>query len=99
MTSQFQANGRQPHISRQVEENITFLGKWKTTSLFKEMEDDLTCLANGRQPHNLRQMVDDITFLGKRKMTSHFQANGRQPQSFLNGRLPQFIQTGRQTRF
>ena len=45
----FKANGRQPQ----------FLGKWKTTSSLRLMEDDLI----------LRQMEDDLNFLAKWKTT------------------------------
>ena len=33
-----------------MEENLTFLGKWKTTSIFFLMEDDLNFFENGRRP-------------------------------------------------
>jgi hypothetical protein len=53
-------NGRQPH----------FFGKWKTTSIFGEMEDDLKFLGIGRRPQ----------FFGKWKTTSIFGETGRRPE-------------------
>ena len=44
------------------EDDLTVLGKWKTTSVFWEMEDDLKFWENGRRPQ----------FLGKWKTTSIF---------------------------
>ena len=46
------ANGRQPYYFRQPH----YLGKWKTTSIFWQIEDDLSVLdnliilAHGRRP-------------------------------------------------
>ena len=33
-----------------MEDDLTFLGKWKTTSIFWKMKDDLNFLEKGRQP-------------------------------------------------
>ena len=33
-----------------MEDDLTLLGKWKTTSIFLKMEDDLNFFENGRQP-------------------------------------------------
>ena len=39
------ANGRQPQLFRQMEDDLNFLGKWKTT---------LTVKANGSRPQLFR---------------------------------------------
>ena len=50
------ANGRRPY----------YFGKWKTTSIFWQMEDDI----NGRQTHCF-QLEDDLNFLiGKAGLAS-----------------------------
>ena len=51
--SQCFGNGRQPQYFR----------KWKTTSKFWQIEDDLNILANERQPQQFGKMEDDINFL------------------------------------
>ena len=33
-----------------MEDDLTFLSKWKTTSIFLKMEDDLNFFENGRRP-------------------------------------------------
>ena len=33
-----------------MEDDLTFLGKWKTTLIFLKMEDDLKFFENGRRP-------------------------------------------------
>ena len=33
-----------------MEDDLTLLGKWKTTSIFLKMEDDLNFFENGRRP-------------------------------------------------
>jgi hypothetical protein len=34
-----------------MEDDLTFFGKWETTSIFGEMKDDLNLLKNGGEPH------------------------------------------------
>ena len=62
-----------------MEDDLNIFGKWKTTSHFLQMEDDLNFVQNGRQPK----------FVTKRKTTSilrimednlNFKNNGRRPQ-------------------
>jgi hypothetical protein len=60
-----------------MENNLKFLGKWKTTSILLEnrTEDNIhrlrkwktasIIMAKGRQPQLFRQMEDNINFLGK----------------------------------
>jgi hypothetical protein len=42
--------GRRPQFCRHMEDNLNFLGKWKTTSIFRPLEDDLNFLGNGKRP-------------------------------------------------
>ena len=40
-----------------------FKGKWKTTSIFRQMEDDLNFVCKWNTTSNFcRQMEDDVTF-------------------------------------
>ena len=74
--------GRRPKYFRQMEDDLNFLGKWKTTSIlrqigkqsqfFRQMEETSIFSANGRRPQLLRQTEDDLKFLGKWKTTSIF---------------------------
>jgi hypothetical protein len=41
-----------------MEDDLNYLRKWKTTSVFEE---------NGRQPQLFRKMADDLNFKGKWK--------------------------------
>ena len=59
MTSIFQANGRQPQ----------FVGKWKTTSMFRQMEDDFNFLG----------IEDDLNISGQMEDNLNYKAIGRQP--------------------
>ena len=61
MTSPFLANERRPQ----------FFCKWKTTSIFLKMEDDLNFLENGSQPQFL---------LGNGRQLQFLMGNGRQLQ-------------------
>ena len=63
-----------------MEDYLTFLSKWKTTSNFLKMEDDLNFFENGRKPHFFL-MEDNLNFF----------ENGRQPHFFENGRRPQLL--------
>ena len=45
-------------------ESKSVLTKWKTTSIFQEMEDDLNLSGNGRQPQFFQEMEDDLNFPG-----------------------------------
>ena len=53
--------GRRPKYFRQMEDDLNFLGKWKTTSILRQI---------GKQPKYFRQMEDDLNFLSKWKTTS-----------------------------
>ena len=56
-----------------MEDDLNFLTKWKTTSIFFiKIEDDLNFQQNGRQPNFVNKMEDDLNFL----------QSGRQPQFF-----------------
>jgi hypothetical protein len=48
----FVQNGRPPQ----------YFGKWKMTSIFRQIEDNLNILANGRLPQYFGKMEDDINF-------------------------------------
>ena len=56
----FLANGRRPQFLENGR-RPQFFGKWKTTSTFWKMEDDLNVLGN---------MEDDFNFINKWKTTS-----------------------------
>ena len=53
--------GRRPKYFRQMEDDLHFLGKWKTTSILRQI---------GKQPQFFRQMEDNLNFLSKWKTTS-----------------------------
>jgi hypothetical protein len=73
----------------QEEDDLNFLTKWKTISIFFEkMEDDQNIFTTGRRPQHFCQMEDDFN-ISKWKMTSIFcqleddliiLANGRRPE-------------------
>ena len=73
-----------------MEEDLTFLGKWKMTSIFLKVEDDLNSFENVRRPHFFRKWKTTLIFL-KMEDDLNFFENGRQPQFFLNGRRSQFF--------
>ena len=70
-----------------MEDALNCSTKWKTTSIFYKMEDDLIVLQNGRQPQVFNKMEDDLIFLkhGRRleflifkfEDNINFQQNGR----------------------
>jgi hypothetical protein len=45
-----------------MEDDLTFLGKWKTTSVFLKMEDDLSFLRR-ENDLNFLKMEDNLIFL------------------------------------
>ena len=45
----FFLNGRQAQVNGKMEDNLKF-GKWKMTSIFVKIEDNLRVLLNGRLP-------------------------------------------------
>ena len=47
-------------LGLELEDNHNFSGKWKMTSIFRQMEDDLIFKANERQPQFQRQMENDL---------------------------------------
>jgi hypothetical protein len=63
-----------------MEDDLNFFQKWKTTSIFSKMEDDLHFFKNERRPHFfpqkwkttpiLSKMEDDLYFFCKWKTTS-----------------------------
>jgi hypothetical protein len=73
-----------------MEDELTFSQKWKTTSIFRQMEDNLNILANGGNLNILANERPSKCF-GKWKTTSliwqkedlNILANGRRPQYFL----------------
>ena len=48
---------------RQIEEDLNFLGKWKTTSKFLWMEDKLNFEETKGDLNFYRQMEDDLNFV------------------------------------
>jgi hypothetical protein len=71
-------------------ENDHSFRKWKTTSTFQEMEDDLNFSGNGRRPQFLNEMEDDLQFSGNGRRPKfqemennlNISGNGRQLQFF-----------------
>jgi hypothetical protein len=49
-------------ICQALNQSQTILGllKWKTTSIFSKMEDDLIFVNNGRRPQFFEKMEDDL---------------------------------------
>ena len=76
-----------------LEDDLNFLGKWKTTSTFWQMEDDLNFFGKWKTTSTFlaNELEDDLNILvngrrpqfwGKLKTTSIFWQNGRRPQFF-----------------
>jgi hypothetical protein len=68
--------------------------KWKTTSNFSQMEDDLTFFKNARRPQ-FSKMEDDLNFFKNERQPQYLQ-RWKTTWTFLNGRQPHFFQNGRQ---
>jgi hypothetical protein len=56
-----------------MEDNLNFLGKWKTTSFFWKMENNLNMFKE-RRPQFFFEMEDNLNFL----------ANGRRPHLIVS---------------
>ena len=64
----------------ELEDDIKFFPKWKTTSIFWNMED------------NLNQKVEDFhNILESGRRLEYFSPNERRPHFLKNGRQPQLI--------
>jgi hypothetical protein len=63
-----------------MEDDLNIFGKWKTTSHFLQMEDDLNFVQNGRRPQ----------FISKWKTTSIFYKMEDDLKFKTNGRRLQF---------
>ena len=66
-----------------MEDDLNFSGKWKTTSTFLKMEDDLNFFRKMEENLDLKLFLANggrPQFLGKGKTTSTYLENGRRPQ-------------------
>ena len=76
-------------VRPKLEDDLNSFWKWKTTSIFQKMEDDLRFSKNGRQP-KFKEM-EDYFILWKMDTDLSFLNNGKQPQFFKNGKWSQFF--------
>jgi hypothetical protein len=69
-----------------MEDNFNFLRKWKTTSIFREVEDNLNFLGSGRRPQ-FQDMEEYLNFSGY----------GRQPKFFRKWKTTKVFRKGNTT--
>ena len=65
-----------------MEDDLNFFEKWKTTSSFSEMEENLNFVINGRRPQYLEKMEEDLN-IQQMEDNLNILVNGRRPQYFL----------------
>jgi hypothetical protein len=60
-------NCEQEFIKTQSEDDLNYIGKWKTTSFFRQMEDNLKFVGKFMSTLIFRQIEDDLNVLWQNK--------------------------------